>query len=73
MWACLAAAIAGLVTGLRFRAPMLLVAAVVLTGATVGAAIYLQWSVARTLMTVFLLLAVHQVSYLIGLLAASRR
>ncbi|MFA5901445.1 MAG: hypothetical protein WC829_20275 [Hyphomicrobium sp.] len=73
MWACLATAIAGLVTGLRFRAPMLFIAALFLTIATIGVAIYLQWSVARTVMALVLLLAIHQISYLIGLFAASRR
>jgi hypothetical protein len=73
VWASVVAAIAGLVIGLRFRAPALLAAALALTAATIAAALFLDWSIARTIMVLFLLLAVHQVAYLIGLVASSRR
>jgi hypothetical protein len=71
--ASVVAAIAGLVIGLRFRAPALLAGAVVFTCGTLAAALFLDWSIAHTIMVLFLLLAVHQGAYLIGLAASSRR
>jgi hypothetical protein len=73
VWASVVAAIAGLVIGLRFRAPALLAGAVVFTCGTIGVALLLDWSIVRTIMVLFLLLAVHQAAYLIGLVASSRR
>ncbi len=73
VWACLAAAIAGLVIGLRFRAPALLAGAAALTCGTISVALHFEWSFLRTIAVVFQLLAVHQVAYLIGLLVSSRR
>jgi hypothetical protein len=73
VWASLVAAIAGLVIGLRFRVPALLAGAAVLTCGTISVALHLEWSFLRTITVVFLLLAVHQVAYLIGLVASSRR
>lgn len=73
LWACLAAAGVGLAIGLRFRVTLLLVAAVLLSAATIGVAIYEGWTVAHTLAVLFLLLAIQQAFYLIGLFASVRR
>lgn len=73
LWACLAAAGSGLVIGLRFRVPLLLAAATVLSSATLAVAVYDGWSVARTIGVLFLLLALQQVFYLVGLFMSVRR
>ena len=72
-WATLAAAIAGLVIGLCFRAPALVAATLVLILGTVGVALHLEWSFLRTIAVVLLLQAVHQAAYLLGVLASTRR
>ncbi len=73
MWACLAAAGVGFAIGLRFRVTLLAAAAALLSGATIAVAIYAGWSVSHTITVLFLLLAVQQGSYLIGLFASLRR
>jgi hypothetical protein len=73
LWACLAAAGSGLAIGLRFRVPLLLAAAALLSTATLAVAIYDGWSVTHTIGILFLLLALQQGFYLIGLLATMRR
>ncbi len=72
IWACLASAIAGLSIGLKFRAPFLLAATTAAATATVGAAVHLSWSLLHTITVMFLMLAILQIAYLIGL-AVSRR
>jgi hypothetical protein len=73
LWACLAAAGSGLAIGLRFRVPLLLAAAAILSFATLAVAVYEGWSVTRTLGVLFLLLAFQQGFYLLGLFASLRR
>jgi hypothetical protein len=73
VWACLAAAGVGLVIGLRFRVTLLLAAAVLLSLATIAVAIYSGWTASHTVGVLFLLLAVQQASYLLGLFASLRR
>jgi hypothetical protein len=73
VWASVVAAITGLVIGMRFRALTLLIGASALAGGTVAVALLFDWSIARAVMVLFLLLAVHQAAYLVGLYAASRR
>jgi hypothetical protein len=73
VWACLAAAGVGFAIGVHFRVTMLLAAAVLLSVATIAVAIYTGWSVSRTVAVLFLLLAIQQAAYLLGLYAAMRR
>lgn len=71
LWAFVAAAIVGVAIGLRFRVPLLLVSAILISVATLAFAVYSGWPVVSTITAIFGLLAVQQVSYLIGLVASS--
>lgn len=73
LWACFAAAVVGLVIGLRFRVAVLLAAALVTSVASIAVAIHLGWSVPRTIGTLLVLLAVQQGFYVIGLFTVLRR
>jgi hypothetical protein len=73
LWACLVAALFGLAIGLRFRLPMLLLASGLWTCAIIAVAVASGWSFSRTIVVLLLLLFVQQCSYLIGLLASTRR
>jgi hypothetical protein len=73
VWACLAAAGIGFAIGLRFRVTMLLAAAALFSVATIAVAIHADWSLARTIAVLFLLLATQQGAYLVGLYASVRR
>jgi hypothetical protein len=73
VWACLAAAGTGFAIGLRFRVTMLLAAAALFSVGTIALAIQSGWSVSHTIGVLFLLLAIQQGAYLIGLYASVRR
>ncbi len=73
MWACIAAAGVGFTIGVRFRVTLLLAASVLLSVATIAAAIHAGWSISHTVAVLFLLLAIQQVSYLLGLFVSLHR
>lgn len=73
VWPCLAAAIAGLAIGLWFRVPFLLAAAFFVSIATIVMGRLSGWSYLSIFLSLLLLLAILQASYLVGLWAASRR
>lgn len=72
LWACLAAAIAGLGIGLWFRIPFLLVAACLLGIATLILGPLSGWSYLDTFLSLVLLLVILEASYLVGLWAGRR-
>ncbi len=73
LWACLAAAALGLAIGLRSRINLLLAAAFLTSAATIVFAIWEGWTFVGALAAVFLLLAIEQVFYLVGLFVSMRR
>ena len=73
MWACLAAAGIGLLAGMRFKAPVMLVLALMVVVGTVAAAMVFEWTPLRAIGVLALLLTVQQSAYLVGLLLSARR
>jgi hypothetical protein len=71
--ACFAAAVVGLVIGLKFRVAMLLAAALMTSLASIAVAIHLGWSGPRTISVLAVLLAVQQGFYVVGLFTLPRR
>lgn len=73
VWPCLAAAIAGLAIGLWFRVSFLLAMTCIVSVATIVMGRLLGWSYLGIFLSLLLLLAILQASYLVGLWVASRR
>ena len=73
VWACLAAAGIGLLAGMRFKAPVMLVLALMVVVGTIAVAVIFDWTPLRALGVLALLLAVQQSAYLVGLLLSARR
>jgi hypothetical protein len=73
VWACLAAAGIGLLAGMRFKAPVMLVLALMVVVGTVAVAMVFDWTPLRAIGVLALLLTVQQSAYLVGLLLSARR
>jgi len=70
LWTFLATAVIGIATGLRFRIPMLVLSALLMSVAAGGVAAQLGWTVSGTMTAIISLLVVQQGSYLVGLFVA---
>ena len=73
MWACLAAAGIGLLAGMRYKAPVMLILALMVVVGTIAVAAIFDWTLQRAIGALVMLLAVQQSAYLIGLLLSTRR
>ena len=73
MWACLAAAGIGLLAGMRYKVPVMLVLALMVVVGTIAVAVIFDWTLQRAIGSLVLLLAIQQSAYLVGLLLSARR
>ena len=73
VWACLAAAGIGLLAGMRYKAPVMLVLALMVVVGIIAVAVIFDWTLQRAIGALVMLLAVQQSAYLVGLLLSARR
>ena len=73
VWACLAAAGIGLLAGMRYKEPVMLVLALMVVVGTIAVAVIFDWTLQRAIGALVMLLAVQQSAYLVGLLLSARR
>lgn len=73
VWALLGVGALGFMLALRFRAPALLAAALVIAAVNVTVAVVEHWSVGFSVISTIILLITLQAGYLAGLLVTSSR